>query len=200
MTTSVAAVEPVRTALLVMDFQRFIVERLPEQESGALVRRVADAIATVRAAGGTVGYVRVGFTPEEMAAVPARNKVFTGYAAGGGLPADGPDSAVVGELAPREGDIVVRKTRVGAFSTTDLHERLSRRDVDTLVLAGVSTSGVVLSTVRDASDRDYRLLVLSDGCADPSARAHEVLMEDVFPRQADVVGVAELPYLLGAAK
>ncbi|WP_229925122.1 cysteine hydrolase family protein [Streptomyces sulfonofaciens] len=201
MTTSVPvpAADPRRTALLVMDYQTPIVRLLPETEGAALVRRVADAITTVRRAGGTIAYVRVGFTPEELAAIPAENKMFSAIAGRGGMDADGPATAVVGELAPADGDIVVRKTRVGSFSTTDLHDRLTRRGVTTLALAGISTSGVVLSTVRDAADRDYRLLVLSDGCADPDAQAHEVLMERVFPRQADVLGIAELPHLLEPA-
>ncbi|MEV0739635.1 isochorismatase family protein [Streptomyces sp. NPDC050549] len=68
---------------------------------------------------------------------------------------------------PEDGDVVVRKIRHGSGSTTDLHQQLSDRGIDTLVLAGISTSGVVLSTVMDATDRDYRVLVLSDGVADP---------------------------------
>lgn len=90
------------------------------------------------------------------------------------------------------GDIVVRKTRLGAFSTADLHARLQAREVDTLVLAGISTSGVVLSTVRDGGDRDYRLYVLHDACGDPEDGVHEFLLEKIFPRQARVVGIADL--------
>ncbi len=71
-------------------------------------------------------------------------------------------------------------------------EQLSGRGIDTLILAGISTSGVVLSTVRDGSDRDYRLLVLSDATADRDPAVHACLMEQVFPRQAEVITVAEL--------
>ena len=102
-------------------------------------------------------------------------------------------------LAPEPGDIVVRKTRVGAFSTTDLDEQLRKRGISTVVLAGISTSGVVLSTVRDAADRDYRIIVLADGCADFDAEVHDVLLGKVFPRQADVVNTAELDDLLTGA-
>ncbi|MFE7216591.1 cysteine hydrolase family protein [Streptomyces sp. NPDC001698] len=63
--------------------------------------------------------------------------------------------------------MVVRKIRFGSVSTTDLHQQLSDRGIDTLVLTGISTSGVVLSTLIDAADRDYRVYVLSDGVADP---------------------------------
>ena len=81
----------------------------------------------------------------------------------------------------------MRKTRVGPFGTTDLHEQLQAKGIDTLILAGISTSGVVLSTVRDGHDRDYRLIVLSDLCADPEADVHEFLIERIFPRQAEVI-------------
>jgi len=60
----------------------------------------------------------------------------------------------------------------------------------TLVLAGIATSGVVLSTLRQAADLDYRLVVLSDGCADADPQVHQVLTEKVFPRQAEVTTVA----------
>jgi nicotinamidase-related amidase len=110
--------------------------------------------------------------------------------------ADSPTTAIHDKVAPQDGDIIVRKTRVGAFSTTDLERQLRDRSIDTLVLAGISTSGVVLSTVRDASDRDYRLFVLSDATADPDPEVHAVLMEKVFPRQAEVVTVADLDDLI----
>ena len=83
----------------------------------------------------------------------------------------------------------------GAFSTTNLHTHLAGRGIDTLILGGVSTSGVVLSTIRDAADRDYRLLVLRDCCLD-DPEVHGVLMDKVFPRQADVIDVPELANLL----
>ena len=100
----------------------------------------------------------------------------------------------------RPQDIVVRKTRVGAFSTTDLAEQLGERGVDTLILAGISTSGVVLSTVRDAHDRDYRLFVLADVTADPEPGVHEFLTERIFPRQAYVIELTDLPGLLSGAR
>jgi nicotinamidase-related amidase len=99
-------------------------------------------------------------------------------------------------VAPEPGDITVRKTRVGAFSTTDLDQQLRDRGITTLILAGISTSGVVLSTVRDAADRDYQILVLADACADPVPGVHEFLTEKIFPRQASVITSAELKDLL----
>ena len=65
------------------------------------------------------------------------------------------------------------------------------RGVDHLVLAGIATSGVVLSTQRQAADLDYRLTVLADGCLDHDPEVHQVLLDKVFPRQADVTSIAD---------
>jgi nicotinamidase-related amidase len=69
---------------------------------------------------------------------------------------------------------------------------LRAKNVDTLILTGIATSGVVLSTLRDAADRDYRLLVVEDLCQDSDVHVHDVLMRRVFPRQAAVVDSAML--------
>jgi isochorismate hydrolase len=69
-------------------------------------------------------------------------------------------------LPPEDTDIVVTKTRRGAFSTTNLANYLHAYGIDSLILAGLSTSGVVLSTVSDASDHDYRILIVTDCCDD----------------------------------
>lgn len=68
--------------------------------------------------------------------------------------------------------------------------------IDTLVLAGVATSGIVLSTVRHAADNDYRLVVAKDCCADRDEEVHRVLMEKVFTRQATVARAEEIAPLL----
>jgi nicotinamidase-related amidase len=88
-------------------------------------------------------------------------------------------------------DFVITKKRVSAFAGSDLDLLLRARRIETLVLAGVATSGVVLSTVRQAADLDYRIVVLADGCADRDLAVHEMLMQTVFPSQADVMSSAE---------
>ncbi|MFJ2173587.1 cysteine hydrolase family protein [Streptomyces sp. NPDC087851] len=196
-TTAPTTVVPERTALLAMDFQNGIVSLAPDAD--ALVARVAGAVAEVRAAGGTVGHVRVAFTEDDWAAVPATNKSFSAVAAAKMLHHEDAACRIDERLAPEDGDIVVRKVRYGSFSTTDLHERLSDRGIDTLVLAGISTSGVVLSTLIDAADRDYRLYVLSDGVADPDPEIHRVLLDKVFPSRAHVIDTAGLRALLRSA-
>jgi nicotinamidase-related amidase len=177
-----------------MDFQQGVLQRMPGLEP--LLGRVRRAIADVRDHGGTIGYVRVAFTEEDWAAVPAANPIFAQVAQNRMMHHEDRATAIDGSLAPQPGDIVVRKTRVGAMSTTDLDRQLRDRGIDTLVLAGISTSGVVLSTVIEAADRDYRLYVLSDGTEDPDEQTRDVLLGKVFPRRAQVIDTAALRTLL----
>jgi nicotinamidase-related amidase len=151
--------DPSRTALLVMDYQRGILGRM--EDADALAAKARAAIDTMREAGATIGYVRVAFTEEDLEAIPdgapmARVKAMPA----GSMGADAPTTQIDDRVAPAAGDIVVRKVRVGAFGTTDLDEQLRARGVDALVLAGISTSGVTISTLVEAHDRvpDRRLL------------------------------------------
>jgi nicotinamidase-related amidase len=102
-------------------------------------------------------------------------------------------------LGPRAEDPVVLKKRVSAFAGSDLEVLLRSLEITHLVLTGIATSGVVLSTLREAADRDYELTVLSDACADADEEVHRMLTEKVFPRQAEVLSVAEWTSRLGSA-
>jgi nicotinamidase-related amidase len=182
-----------RSALLLMDFQPAILGARPEA-APALAGAVA-ALELARRVDLQVVFVRVAFTPQDYGSVPDRNKTFAGIRERARTSDGSVEQDVHPDLARSDRDIVVTKTRVGAFSTTNLQQHLNARGIDTLVLGGVSTSGVVLSTVRDAADRDYRLLVLADCCWD-EAEVHEVLIGRVFPRQADVIDVGALSHLV----
>jgi nicotinamidase-related amidase len=192
-TEPIESIDPSTTALLIMDYQNGIIPMAPNPEK--LVAGAREAIGLMRSHGATIGYVRVGFADASEIG-GAMGKRVGGTAALEHFGADHANTQIHAEVAPEEGDIVVRKTRVGPFGSTDLHEQLQARGIDTLILAGISTSGVVLSTVRDAHDRDYRLIVLADLCADRDPEVHEVLTGKIFPGQAEVIGAAELPGLL----
>jgi len=191
MSTS-APFRPAAAALVIMDYQTGILSRLGDG-ADPLVARTVEAIAAARAAGAEVAYVRVAFTDEDLESFPATSAMGARVAAAGrAMHADAPETQIDDRIAPQPGDVVVRKSRVGALSTTNLESQLRARGVDTLILAGVSTSGCVLSTVREAFDRDFRLLVLADGCADPEPGVHDFLLEQIFPRQAEVIDLAAL--------
>ena len=103
------------------------------------------------------------------------------------VPPTDPVSLIIPAVQPLPNEPVVVKHRVNAFFGTDLEMILRAHDIDTLVLLGHATSGVIVSTVRYAADADYRLVVVEDGCADRDAEMHTFLMQRLFPRQATVV-------------
>ena len=181
--------DPKTTALMVMDYQTAIVDNFSAGKE-ALLERTASLIAAARASGAKVIYVVVGFRagyPE----ISPRNVSFDAVRQSGRFAPDAPGAAIHAAVAPVPGEVVVTKHRVGAFSGTDLEIVLRARSIDTLVLTGIATSGVVLSTLRQAADADYRLVVVRDACADRDAEVHRVLLDKVFPRQATIVTAAE---------
>jgi len=175
-----------KTALLVMDVQRSVLTRFPDPE---YLPRLAKVIDTARAADVPVIYVVVGFR-DGFPEVSPNNKIF-GRLASAAISFGGDSSAIPDEIAPKPGEIVVTKKRVSAFAGSDLEMVLRAQGIDSLVLTGIATHGVVLSTVRQAADLDYRLTVLADCCLDADPEVHRVLTEKVFPVQADVVDSTE---------
>ena len=69
---------------------------------------------------------------------------------------------------------------------------LRAKGIEHLLLAGIATSGVVLSTTRHAADADYRITIVRDCCSDRDEEVHRVLMDKIFPRQASVLPLADL--------
>jgi nicotinamidase-related amidase len=124
--------------------------------------------------------------------ISARNRMFAAIRqAGAAMSETSAATDIHPAVAPQPGDIVVTKRRVGAFTGSDLEVVLRAQNIDHLVLTGIATSGVVLSTLRAATDMDYGLTVLSDCCADGDDEVHRILLTKVFPRQADVLTAAE---------
>jgi nicotinamidase-related amidase len=169
-----------------MDVQRSVVARFPDPD---YLPRLRTAIDATRAGDLRVIYVAVQLRPG-VPEVSRRNKIF-GAIAERGLPADEEAMHIHPDVAPEPDDIVVTKKRVSAFTGSDLDVVLRAQDIEHLILAGIATSGVVLSTLRQAADLDFALTVLSDGCLDMDPEVHQVLTEKVFPRQADVVTVEQ---------
>lgn len=177
------------TALLVMDYQERIVGMVADREP--LIDRARAAIDSAHAADIPVIYIVVRFR-DGYPEVSARNKSFSALKSGAmPLTEESPEAQIYHEVAPSTGDIVVTKRRVSAFTGSDLEVILRGLDIHRLVLAGIATSGVVLSTLREAADKDYEIVVLSDACADMDEEVHRVLLTKVFPRQADVLTVEE---------
>lgn len=168
-----------------MDFQNGIVER---SGTTGTVEAATRAIAAARGAAIPVFFVRVAFRPG-YPEIPQANQSFSRISstAGDTMTEAHHATQVCDVLDPRLDEPIITKRRFSAFTGSDLDVLLRGAGARHIVLAGISTSGVVLSTVRQAADLDYRITVLEDACTDPDAEVHRVLMDKVFPRQAAVV-------------
>ncbi|UIX33215.1 cysteine hydrolase family protein [Streptomyces sp. GQFP] len=161
------------TAFLALDYVTYIVDNFSHDPSVA--DRAANALAAARTAGLPVFHV----VPQGM------------------------QEQVHPLLAPAEGETVLTKTGFSAFASTDLRERLEAAGVGRIVVAGVATSGTVLSTTRWAVDTGLKVTVVADACDDPDPQVNALLLdESVAPkswvglwRVADVLSAAEIPEL-----
>lgn len=178
--------QQINTALLVMDLQNGIVSRFAEDEIA--LNPFQKAVEAARRHSIPVIFVRVAFRagyPE----VSPRNKSFSTISERGGMTISDIATHIHESVRPQADEPVVTKLRVSAFAGSDLEVILRARQIDTIILSGIATSGVVLSTLREAADKDFAITVLSDACLDADPEVHRVLTEKVFPRQADVLTV-----------
>lgn len=140
------------------------------KERGVLAN-TAMAIASARAAGVPIGYVRVGFSPDYREA-PASSPIFSGARKNAIFKLGTPGTEVHPALAPQDGDFDIVKHRVSPFYATALEAILRAQGIERIVLCGVSTNGVVHSGAREAHDRDYEVVILEDCCAGVTADEH----------------------------
>ena len=195
--------EPDQTALLVLDYQVGMFEEVPGAEvlfmpgTEGLPLHTAKVSQAAKAKGVLLCFVSVGFRPGYPEIGPRAGAGFQMVRSTGLLIEGSPAQIVHPALEPADDDLVVTKHRFGAFEGTHLDQALRSRGVDTIAIAGVSTRGAVLSAVRTAADRDYQIVVLSDCCADNDKESHEILLQKVFPMQADVMTSTEWLATLG---
>lgn len=169
-----------KSIYLVLDMQNDLVHadgasgKAPMQadiQAREVIQRTARAIASARAKGIAVAYVRVAFSDDHREANP-NSQVFGPIAKNGILKMDAWGGQVHEALAPQAGDWDIVKHRVSPFYQTKLELLLKREGIERIYCSGVSTQAVVQATVRDAHDRDFDVVVLEDCCAGPNEQEH----------------------------
>ena len=187
------------TALVLMDFQNFTLEYLPSARESGLIERTRRVLDTCRRVGVKVVFsartYRAGY-PE----VNPRDAGLMGKKANRVQEEGSPGAAIIDELRPRPEEPIVPKRRTSAFLHSDLDLILRSASIETLALAGIATSGAVLSTVRVAADLDYGLVVLEDCCGDGNEEVHHALMTSIFPSQTTVTSADHFIQALAPSK
>ncbi len=184
------------SALLIIDFVQGFTD--PAHLGGGNIREAiagTRALLTLaRARGWPVAHTRIVYADDGADAgafalkVPALLK----------LTETSPLSQIVPELAPSAGEAVFRKRHASAFFGTDLAAWLGLRRIDTLLVAGCTTSGCVRASVIDASAHNFRPIVITDCVGDRALGPHEANLFDMGQKYADLLSVAELRAAVGA--
>jgi nicotinamidase-related amidase len=189
--TNQSSIDPARTAVLSMDLQAGIIS-IYAKDDASFLERAASVLGKARELGMRVIHVQVGFR-KKLPEVSPRNALFAAIKNSERHQRlfEGDLGAIHPMLGPTGDDIVVVKHRVSAFAGTDLEMILRADEIDTLVLFGIATSGVVLSTLVDAVDLDYRLFVVKDCCLDSDAEVNTALVERFFPLRGKVISAGE---------
>jgi nicotinamidase-related amidase len=190
--------DPPHTALLAMDCQTGIVSVYAKPQEDFL-SRASSVLMAARAVGMLVVQVQVGFR-SGLPEVSRRNKLFGAIKASKPHQEffDGSSGAIHPTLGPHPADILLTKRRISAFVGTDLEMLLRANEIETIVLFGIATSGVVLSTLLEASDADYGLVVIADCCADLDLELHAALLERLFPTRAEVITAKDFVAMLSS--
>ncbi len=185
------SLEPQRTAVLSLDLQAGVVS-VYARDDDAMLMRAQGVLNRARSAGMLVVHVRVAFRPG-CPEISTRNMLLGAIKASAQHQKlfEGAAGAFHSAVAPHADDIVVTKSRVSAFAGTDLDVILRANDISTLVLFGIATSGVVLSTLLEAADRDYEVVVISDCCTDLDKETHACLVKRLFPQRAAVLAAGD---------
>jgi nicotinamidase-related amidase len=185
------------TMLLMADFSISGIGQNPIAQERQTLARAREVLDAARHAGVFVGYYISHFRPG-FPEVSDRNKTRAARRdAGEVLPTD-PAALIHPAVQPQAGEPLIAKHRTSAFSGSAFEMILRAHNIETLVLMGHATSGVILSTMRLAADLDYHLIVVEDGCADRDPDVHQLLVEKVFPRQGMVVSAKDMVAALTA--
>ena len=179
------------TALLIADFYAEMMNTIPHAIDRGVVEKTRALQQAARDAGIMVCYSATVFRPG-YPEISDRNKTFSQRKASGQPAVSDPVQVIHEAVRPVDGEVVAGKHRVNAMFGTDLEMSLRANNIETLVMLGYATSGVVLSTTRYAADADFRLIIVEDCCSDQDPEVHDFLTQRIFPRQADVVLAADV--------
>jgi maleamate amidohydrolase len=190
MNSPIPPIVPTQTALLVMHYQTDILGLFPTVAPALLAnaRQLCDA---ARAKGLSVYFANLRFNPGYPEVSP-KNKNGQGIKRLGLFI----DDKTSPELGQRDDEPLIAAHRASVFFGTGLEARLSAQRIDTLIMVGIASTGVVLSSVAYASDADFRLYTVKDCCYDPDEVVHEHLFSTAFESRTTVLSLADALLLL----
>ncbi|KAJ5543574.1 hypothetical protein N7535_005998 [Penicillium sp. DV-2018c] len=177
-----------KPVLLILDVQNGIINRL--QNTEPYLQRLASTVEAARRASIPIIYVVTSFRPG-YPEIPGEHPYLASVVTRGDCINGNLSTRVHSAIEPVTHEVIITKHRPSAFHCTELQMILHAIRADHIIVAGLTTSGAVLSTVNYAINRDYHVTVLEDCCMDRSEEKHRLLMDMVFMDFANVVSAEQ---------
>lgn len=183
--------DPRRTAVLLLDVQNDLVRITPKLRERRVLENMAGVLARARRRNAAVIHITASVRAD-FRDLPKDNPLWDGIRKSKQLIFGTRGAAIHRSVKPLARELVLNKTCVDPFLTTNLGQALNNADVNTVVLMGLWTNWVVEATARHASDMGYRVFLVEDACASNTMENHEFAIRNVLPTICYVVSSAEV--------
>jgi nicotinamidase-related amidase len=180
-----------RTAVLVLDVQNDLVKATPRIRENRVLENIAAVIRTARRRRVPVIHITASVRADFLD-IPRDNPLWDGLRKSRQLIFGTRGAAIHPKVRPLKSELVLNKTCVDPFLTTNLGQALQNHDVNTVVLTGLWTNWVVEATARHASDMGYRVFVVRDCVASNTADNHEFAINRILPTICRVVSMQDV--------
>lgn len=184
-------IDPRRTAILPLDLQNDNIAGTAGLKEKQTLEKIARLLEAGRRKKLPIIHITASVRADYLD-MPKSNELWRALRASKQLIVGTPGADIHPLVAPRPDELVINKTCVDPFLTTNLGQALINFDVNTLIVCGLWTNYVVEATTRHAADVGYHVIVVSDCCASNNEENHRFAMERIFPTLATVAGLDEV--------
>jgi len=188
---AIKKIDAKRTALLLLDVQKDLVDITPGLKKNRIMENMADVLKTARRRKANVIHITASVRADFLD-LPRDNPLWDGLRKKRQLIFGTKGAAIDPRVKPLKTELVLNKTCVDPFLTTNLDQALQNADVNTIIIVGLWTNYVVEATARHASDMGYRVFLVSDACASNTIENHEFTIKNILPTLCYVVGAKAL--------
>lgn len=179
-------IDPKRAAVLVLDVQNDLVKVTPRIREDRVLENIAAVIAAARGKRVPVIHITASVRSDFLD-IPRDNPLWDGLRKSRQLIFGTKGAAIHPKVRPLKSELVLNKTCVDPFLTTNLGQALENFDVNTVILTGLWTNWVVEATARHASDMGYRVFIPRQCVASNTAENHAFAIDSILPTICYVV-------------
>lgn len=206
MTDTAVTLDPAKTALVLIEYQNDFTSEggafhdavKPVMESTQMLPKTVELVEKARAAGVTIMHVPISFIPGYFEITQHPYGILKGVVDNSAFIKGEWGSAIVDDLAPQQGDIVVEGKRgLDTFASTNLDFILRSKGITTMIIGGFLTNCCVESTMRTGYENGYNVITLADGTAATSPEEHENAIKFDYPMFSKPMNVDEVIAALG---